>query len=122
MDLNNHKNEEDEEVWKVNMNSDNTTNYNERAALERRKYGRVLPLTQMVIKNLSWANKYNGGPKTPKKATRKRSPNTPNPIRVQPRYAPSPPPVERKRPGVVLNDPNQKRLKGGKRKTYRRRK
>jgi hypothetical protein len=120
----NQNNNLEEEVWEVNVDTLNTNgvNYNERAALERRKYGRVLPLTQMVVKNMSWANKYNRGPKTPQKATRKRSPNAPNPRRVHPRYAPSPPPVERKRPGVPLNTPKQKQSKGGKRKTYRYRK
>jgi hypothetical protein len=43
--------------------------------------------------------------------------------RTRPRFEPSPPPIERqKRPGHPLNAPNQKRSKGGKRKTYRRRK
>jgi hypothetical protein len=63
-------------------------------------------------------------PKTPERPVRGRSiVNRRHTHKSRAHFEPSPPPIERqKRPGVSLNAPNQKRSKGGKRKTIRRRK
>jgi hypothetical protein len=62
-------------------------------------------------------------PKTPERPIRGRSVNRRRTHKSRARFEPSPPPIERlKRSGQPLNAPNQKRSKGGKRKTIRRRK
>jgi hypothetical protein len=115
---------ENEEVWEVEVDNTNAVNYTSQATKERKKYGYVLPLTRQIMQNTSWANKPSGPPRTPERPVRGRSVvNRRRTHKTRPRFEPSPPPVERqKRPGQALNAPNQKRSKGGKRKTYRRRK
>ena len=111
-----------EEVWEVEVNNTNATSYMNRATEERRKYGYVLPLTRQIMQNTSWANKPSGPPRTPERPVRGRA-LLKRTQKTRPRFEPSPPPLARqKRPGNTLNAPNQKRSKGGKRKTYRRRK
>jgi hypothetical protein len=117
MNRNHNIEDENEEVWPVNTVTENWINYSERAIQERKKYGRILPLTQKVLQNTSWANK---SPRTPQRPTRKLQPQTPTSRKTYPRFMPSPP--GQKRNSVGLHTPNQKRSKGGKRKTYRHRK